>query len=175
MVIKPRNIDNYAGDFEFGQGDEVLGIFAHLDVVPAGSGWDTDPYEPVIKDGKLYARGSSDDKGPTMACYYALKIIKELELPVSKRVRFIVGTDEESGWGDMDYYFAHNGLKDPDFGFSPDAEFPIINGEKGNITTYLSILKVKMMENLVLCLLMVVCVKIWFLNLQVQISLDLSL
>ena len=136
-VYKTRNIDNYAGDFEFGQGDEVLGIFAHLDVVPAGSGWDTDPYEPVIKDGKLYARGSSDDKGPTMACYYALKIIKELELPVSKRVRFIVGTDEESGWGDMEYYFAHNGLKDPDFGFSPDAEFPIINGEKGNITAYL--------------------------------------
>lgn len=134
---KTRNIDNYAGDFEFGQGDEVLGIFAHLDVVPAGSGWDTDPYEPVIKDGKLYARGSSDDKGPTMACYYALKIIKELNLPVSKRVRFIVGTDEESGWDDMAYYFAHNGLKDPDFGFSPDAEFPIINGEKGNITTYL--------------------------------------
>ncbi|EHJ57185.1 dipeptidase PepV [Streptococcus urinalis FB127-CNA-2] len=132
-----RNIENYAGDFEFGQGDEVLGIFGHLDVVPAGSGWDTDPYEPVIKDNKIYARGSSDDKGPTLACYYALKIIKELELPVSKKVRFIVGTDEESGWGDMDYYFAHNGLKDPDFGFSPDAEFPIINGEKGNITEYL--------------------------------------
>lgn len=53
---KTRNIDNYAGDFEFGEGDEVLGIFAHLDVVPAGSGWDTDPYEPVIKDGRLYAR-----------------------------------------------------------------------------------------------------------------------
>ncbi|MBM7637104.1 dipeptidase PepV [Streptococcus saliviloxodontae] len=134
---KTRNIDNYAGDFEFGEGDEVLGIFAHLDVVPAGSGWDTDPYEPVIKDGKLYARGSSDDKGPTMAAYYALKIIKELGLPTSKKVRFIVGTDEESGWGDMDYYFAHNGLKDPDFGFAPDAEFPIINGEKGNITEYL--------------------------------------
>lgn len=134
---KTRNIDNYAGDFEFGDGEEVLGIFAHLDVVPAGSGWDTNPYEPIIKDGKLYARGSSDDKGPTMACYYALKIIKELGLPISKKVRFIVGTDEESGWGDMVYYFAHNGLKNPDFGFSPDAEFPIINGEKGNITEYL--------------------------------------
>ncbi|MBA2796756.1 dipeptidase PepV [Streptococcus porcinus] len=134
---KTRNIDNYAGDFEFGEGEEVLGIFGHLDVVPAGSGWDTDPYEPVIKDDRIYARGSSDDKGPTLACYYALKIIKELGLPVSKKVRFVVGTDEESGWGDMDYYFAHNGLKDPDFGFSPDAEFPIINGEKGNITEYL--------------------------------------
>ncbi|MFA9413227.1 dipeptidase PepV [Streptococcus sp. E29BA] len=131
------NIDNYAGHFEFGEGDEVLGIFGHLDVVPAGSGWDTDPYTPVIKDGRLYARGSSDDKGPTMACYYGLKIIKELGLPTSKKVRFIVGTDEESGWADMDYYFEHVGLPLPDFGFSPDAEFPIINGEKGNITAYL--------------------------------------
>ncbi|MBP2622447.1 dipeptidase PepV [Streptococcus oricebi] len=131
------NVDNYAGHFTFGQGEEELGIFAHMDVVPAGSGWDTDPYSPVIKDGKLYARGSSDDKGPTMACYYGLKIIKELGLPVSKRVRFVVGTDEESGWGDMDYYFEHVGLKKPDFGFSPDAEFPIINGEKGNVTEYL--------------------------------------
>lgn len=131
------NVDNYAGHFEFGEGDEVLGIFGHLDVVPAGSGWNTDPYTPVIKDGRLYARGSSDDKGPTMACYYGLKIIKELGLPTSKKVRFIVGTDEESGWADMDYYFEHVGLPLPDFGFSPDAEFPIINGEKGNITAYL--------------------------------------
>lgn len=134
---KTKNVDNYAGHFEFGEGDEVLGIFAHMDVVPAGSGWDTDPYTPTIKDGKLYARGASDDKGPTTACYYGLKIIKELGLPVSKKVRFIVGTDEESGWGDMEYYFEHVGLKKPDFGFSPDAEFPIINGEKGNITEYL--------------------------------------
>lgn len=134
---KTKNVDNYAGHFTFGQGEEELGIFAHLDVVPAGSGWHTDPYKPEIIDGKLYARGSSDDKGPTVACYYGLKIIKDLGLPVSKRVRFVVGTDEESGWADMDYYFAHVGLPKPDFGFSPDAEFPIINGEKGNITEYL--------------------------------------
>lgn len=132
-----KNVDNYAGHFTFGQGEEELGIFAHMDVVPAGSGWNTDPYKPEIIDGKLYARGASDDKGPTMACYYGLKIIKELGLPVSKRVRFVVGTDEESGWADMDYYFANVGLPEPDFGFSPDAEFPIINGEKGNITEYL--------------------------------------
>lgn len=127
-----KNVDNYAGNIDYGDGDETLGIFAHLDVVPAGDGWDTDPYEPVIKDGKLYARGSSDDKGPTMAAYYAVKIIKELGLPVSKKIRLIVGTDEESGWGDMDYYFEHE--PKPDFGFSPDAYFPIINGEKGNVT-----------------------------------------
>ncbi|HHS7764550.1 TPA: Sapep family Mn(2+)-dependent dipeptidase [Streptococcus pneumoniae] len=70
-----KNVDNYAGHFEFGDGEEVLGIFAHMDVVPAGSGWDTDPYTPTIKDGRLYARGASDDKGPTTACYYGLKII----------------------------------------------------------------------------------------------------
>ena len=89
-----KNVDNYAGHFTFGEGEEELGIFAHMDVVPAGSGWKTDPYKPEIIDGKLYARGSSDDKGPTMACYYGLKIIKDLGLPVSKRVRFVVGTDE---------------------------------------------------------------------------------
>ena len=69
-----------------------------------------------------------------------VEIIKELGLPTSKKVRFIVGTDEESGWADMDYYFEHVGLAKPDFGFSPDAEFPIINGEKGNITEYLTLL-----------------------------------
>ncbi|GBG96374.1 dipeptidase PepV [Lactococcus termiticola] len=133
---KTSNFDNYAGHFEFGEGDEVLGIIGHLDVVPAADqeGWNTNPYEPVIKDGNLYARGASDDKGPTIACYYGLKIIKELGLPLSKKIRFIVGTDEESGWGDMDYYFEHCDLPLPDFGFSPDAEFPIINGEKGNVS-----------------------------------------
>jgi len=131
-----KNVDNYAGHIEYGDGDETLGIFGHMDVVPAGDGWETDPYEPVIKDGKIYARGASDDKGPSMAAYYALKIIKDLELPLTKKIRFVVGSDEESGWGDMDYYFKHETA--PDFGFSPDAEFPIINGEKGNVTIRLT-------------------------------------
>ena len=93
-------------------------------------------YEPVIKDGKLYARGSSDDKGPTMACYYALKIIKEPELQylrVCVSLLVLMKNLVEAIW----IITAHNGLKDPDFGFSPDAEFPIINGEKGNIIAYL--------------------------------------
>lgn len=126
------NVDNYAGHIDFGEGDQTLGIFAHMDVVPAGDGWDTNPYEPVIKDGKIYARGSSDDKGPAMAAYYAMRMIKDLQLPLSKKIRFVVGSDEESGWGDMEYYFQH--AEKPDFGFSPDAEFPIINGEKGNVS-----------------------------------------
>lgn len=129
-----KNIENVAGHIEYGEGDETLGVLAHVDVVPTGDGWDTDPFEPVIKDGKLYARGSSDDKGPAIAAYYALKIIKDLGLPVSKKVRYIIGTDEESGWYCMDRYQANE--KMPDFGFSPDAQFPIINGEKG-IATFL--------------------------------------
>ena len=92
-----KNVDNLAGHIEFGEGDETLGIFGHVDVVPVGTGWDTDPFEPIIKEGRLYGRGSSDDKGPSMAAYYGMKIIKELGLPVSKKVRFIIGTDEESG------------------------------------------------------------------------------
>lgn len=129
--FKTKNVDNLAGYMEYGEGDEMLGIIGHVDVVPVGQGWDTDPFEPVIKDNRIYARGSSDDKGPMMAAYYALKIIKDLNLPVSKRVRFIFGTDEETGWTGMNHYLEVE--ETPDFGFSPDAEFPIINGEKGNM------------------------------------------
>lgn len=136
-----KNYDNYAGHFEYENGAdkdaEVLAIIGHLDVVPAGSGWDSNPFEPEIRNGNLYARGASDDKGPTVACYYALNILKELNVPLSKKIRFIVGTNEETGWADMDYYFEKCELPLPDFGFSPDAMFPIINGEKGNITEYL--------------------------------------
>ncbi|MFD1465641.1 dipeptidase PepV [Lapidilactobacillus mulanensis] len=127
--FKTKNVENVAGRIEFGAGDETLGILAHVDEVPAGSGWDTDPFEPQVIDGKLYARGSADDKGPMMAAYYALKIIKELNLPVSKQVHFILGTDEESEWAGITRYLEVEPT--PDFGFSPDAEFPIINGEKG--------------------------------------------
>ncbi|MGY3767121.1 dipeptidase PepV [Vagococcus vulneris] len=130
-----KNVDNYAGHIEYGSGDETLGVIGHVDVVPVGPGWNSDPFKPEIRDNKIYARGASDDKGPMMAAYYALRIIKELNLPVSKRTRFIIGTDEESEWKCLDYYLEHEDV--PDFGFSPDAEFPIINGEKGNATVNL--------------------------------------
>ncbi|MGY3778056.1 dipeptidase PepV [Isobaculum melis] len=134
--FETKNIDNLAGHAVYGEGAETMGVFAHVDVVPVGSGWDTNPFEPIIKEGKLYARGSSDDKGPGIAGYYAIKMIKELGLPISKQVKFIVGTDEESGWKCMDRYLEVE--PKPDFGFSPDAEFPIINGEKGILTVHLS-------------------------------------
>ncbi|WP_261806700.1 dipeptidase PepV [Lapidilactobacillus luobeiensis] len=124
-----KNVENVAGRVQYGAGQEIFGLLGHMDVVPAGPGWQTNPYQPVIKDGNLIARGSSDDKGPAMAAYYALKIIKELGLPVAKQIHYIFGTDEESEWVGIDRYLEVEPT--PDFGFSPDAEFPIINGEKG--------------------------------------------
>lgn len=122
----------WAGRIEIGQGEQLLGILGHVDVVPVGTGWDTDPFEPVIIDNKIFARGSSDDKGPTVAAYFAIKILRELGIEFNQRIHLIIGTDEESGWQCMDYYFANAEM--PDFGFSPDAVFPIINGEKGNVS-----------------------------------------
>ncbi|GCF95585.1 dipeptidase PepV [Enterococcus florum] len=124
-----KNIENVAGHIEYGDGEEMFGLLGHVDVVPVDDNWDTDPFEPVIKDGKLYARGSADDKGPSIAAYYAMKIIKELELPISKKIRFIFGTDEESEWVGIHRYMEVEEM--PKVGFSPDANFPIINGEKG--------------------------------------------
>jgi succinyl-diaminopimelate desuccinylase len=124
-----KNVGNLAGHLEFGKGEELLGILCHVDVVPEGDGWTSDPFGAEIRDGKIFARGALDDKGPTMAAYYAMKIVKELGLDLKKRVRMIIGTDEESNWRCVDYYFEHEEM--PTLGFAPDADFPIINAEKG--------------------------------------------
>ncbi|WP_413308155.1 dipeptidase PepV [Bacillus sp. 1P10SD] len=125
----PKNVGNLAGHLEFGSGEALLGILCHVDVVPEGDGWTSDPFGAEIRDGKIFARGALDDKGPTMAAYYAMKIVKELGLPLGKRVRMIIGTDEESNWRCVDHYFKHEEM--PALGFAPDADFPIINAEKG--------------------------------------------
>ncbi|OTW78462.1 dipeptidase PepV [Bacillus thuringiensis serovar cameroun] len=124
-----KNLEGYAGHLEMGQGEELLGILCHVDVVPEGDGWTTPAYSADIREGKIFARGAIDDKGPTMAAYYAMKIVKELGLPLSKRVRMILGTDEESNWKCVDNYFKNEEM--PTIGFAPDADFPIINAEKG--------------------------------------------
>jgi succinyl-diaminopimelate desuccinylase len=124
-----KNVGNLAGYIEFGNGDESVGILCHLDVVPEGDGWRSDPFAAEIRDGKIFARGAIDDKGPTMAAYYAMKIVKDLKLPLNKRVRMILGTDEESDWRCVEHYFKHEEM--PTLGFAPDADFPIIFAEKG--------------------------------------------
>jgi len=126
-----KNINNYAAHIEYGSGKDILGVLCHLDVVPTGdeSKWTNHPFNPVIKDGKIYARGSSDDKGPTMAAYFAVKFLKELGHEPNKRVRIILGTDEETGWRGINEYFKTEEM--PEIGFAPDANFPLIYGEKG--------------------------------------------
>ncbi len=124
-----KNVGNLAGHLEFGEGEEIVGVLCHVDVVPEGDGWTSDPFDAEIRDGKIFARGAIDDKGPTMAAYYAMKIVKEMELPLSKRVRMIIGTDEESDWRCVEHYFKHEEM--PSMGFAPDADFPIIYAEKG--------------------------------------------
>ncbi|MBR5267817.1 MAG: dipeptidase PepV [Lachnospiraceae bacterium] len=126
------NYDNYVGTIDLNDKEKQLDILAHLDIVPGGEGWTvTTPFEPVIKDGKLYGRGTSDDKGPAMTALYAMKAIKELGIPVKKNVRLILGTDEECGSSDIRYYYKKE--KEAPMSFSPDAEFPVINLEKGSI------------------------------------------
>ncbi|MFS8185209.1 dipeptidase PepV [Rossellomorea marisflavi] len=125
----PKNVGNLAGHLEFGEGEDLLGILCHVDVVPEGDGWSVDPFGGEIKDGKIFARGAIDDKGPTMAAYYAMKIVKELGVPFNKRIRMIIGTDEESDWRCVDHYFENEEM--PTMGFAPDADFPIIYAEKG--------------------------------------------
>ena len=125
----PKNVDHLAGHLEFGEGKDLLGILCHVDVVPEGEGWTYPPFGAEIHDGKIYARGALDDKGPTMAAYYAMKIVKELGLPLNKRVRMIIGTDEESDWRCVERYFETEEM--PTMAFAPDADFPIIHAEKG--------------------------------------------
>ncbi|HSJ36691.1 MAG TPA: dipeptidase PepV [Planococcus sp. (in: firmicutes)] len=124
-----KNVDNIAGHLEIGQGDELLGILGHVDVVPTGEGWTKDPFGGIIEDGKLFGRGAIDDKGPTIAAWTALNMVKDAGYEFNKRVRLIIGTDEESGFRCVENYFQKEEM--PTMAFAPDADFPIINAEKG--------------------------------------------
>lgn len=131
MGFKTKNVDGYAGYAELGDSGDQVGILAHLDVVPAAGDWIVPPFAGNILENKLYGRGSVDDKGPGMACLYAMKAIKESGLPFSKRARLIWGTDEETLARGIYYYLDKE--ENPLYGFSPDAEFPIVHAEKGTI------------------------------------------
>jgi succinyl-diaminopimelate desuccinylase len=126
-------LDGQVGVIETGQGDEVLGILSHVDVVGPGDTekWKTPPFEPVMKDGKIFGRGTLDDKGAIIACLYALKAVSDLGQPLKKKVQIILGTQEEVEWTDMEAYVKQFPL--PDYGFTPDGEFPLCNIEKGGI------------------------------------------
>jgi succinyl-diaminopimelate desuccinylase len=129
LGFETKNIDGYAGHVEYGKGSGIAAVLVHLDVVPAGDGWTWPPYEATLSEGKIYGRGTADNKGPAVAALFSLKALKDSGIVPDKRIRIIFGTNEESGMGDMEYYFSKEPL--PDLGFSPDAGYPIYNREKG--------------------------------------------
>ena len=124
------NDEGYAGRVTLkGTSNESIAVLGHLDVVPVDTGWTYPPFSAEIFDNKMYGRGTMDDKGPTVASYIAMKILKEQGIKLTKNVELILGTDEETGWRGLAHYKERYSL--PEVGFSPDADWPLINGEKG--------------------------------------------
>ncbi|MDR0840860.1 MAG: Sapep family Mn(2+)-dependent dipeptidase [Christensenellaceae bacterium] len=128
LGLATKNLEGYIGYAECGQGKEQLGILAHLDVVGTGAGWVYPPFSATVAEGKLFGRGAMDDKGPAVAALYALAAVQASGLPFTRRVRILLGCDEESGWGCMRHYAQVERM--PDLAFSPDADYPLVSGEK---------------------------------------------
>ncbi|ANE42038.1 dipeptidase [Fervidobacterium sp. SC_NGM5_O18] len=138
LGFKSVNIDNYAGHVEYGEGGKIYAVLGHLDVVPEGDieRWTSNPFELVIRDGKMYGRGVSDDKGPSIGALFALKIASELVDKPKNRVRIIFGTNEENGSQCLKYYFTKEPY--PDAAVTPDGDFPAVFAEKGIVTYSIS-------------------------------------
>ncbi len=136
LGFKTKNYDNYAATAEIGEGEKLIGIVGHMDVVPVGDGWTYDPFAGEVHDGCIYGRGSMDDKGPSVAALYAMKIVQDMGVPINKRIRFLFGSNEETGMMGVRHYKEIEGGFD--YGFTPDAEFPAIFGEKGGANAYFS-------------------------------------
>jgi succinyl-diaminopimelate desuccinylase len=131
-----KNVDGYAAHVEYGQCSEYVYAFGHCDVVPVGDGWYQDPFKLLKIGDKLIGRGVTDDKGPALAAYLALKLLKDNNIPLKRRVRVVVGGNEENGFKCIRHYFKNEPA--PAFGFVPDAKFPVINGEMGAVTINIS-------------------------------------
>lgn len=127
------NYDNYACEIEFGDGEETLAILGHVDVVPEGENWTYPPYAGEIIDGRIYGRGTLDDKGPSVICLYAMKTIMDSKLPLKRKVRMILGANEESGSKCLKHYFGVLKRPQPTLAFTPDSSFPVTFAEKGII------------------------------------------
>lgn len=119
----------YAGWAEYGERGPLIGMLGHLDVVPAGEGWSSDPFRLTAENGRLYGRGVSDDKGPVVACLHALKKLKDENADLGCRVRLIVGCNEETGSECIKHYVRH--CEVPVASFTPDSDFPVVASEKG--------------------------------------------
>ena len=136
--FKTTNYDNYVITADFSDKEKQLDILAHLDVVPASPiDWSiTQPFEPVVIGDRIYGRGTADDKGPAIAALYAMRAIKESGIDLPKSVRLILGSDEECGSGDLEYYYKIE--EEAPMTFTPDAGYPVINIEKGRLAKVFS-------------------------------------
>ncbi len=137
--------DNYCTEIGYGKGDKLIALYAHADVVPVSGEWKYDPFSATIEDNKMYGRGTSDDKGPAMAAFYALKALKENNLIDGYRVTLVIGGNEESGSRCLEHYFHTLHKPYPTYGFTPDGDFPLIYGEKG-ISNYVQKVKLNLPE-----------------------------
>jgi len=132
LGLQTKNYDYYVGTADHGPDERALDILAHLDVVPASDKWSvTQPYVPLVKDGCIYGRGTSDNKGAAIAAMFAIKAVKDLGIPLKKGVRLLFGTDEETGFRDINYYYEREAQAT--YTIAPDAKFPIVNVEKGTM------------------------------------------
>ncbi len=129
LGLKAWDVDGYCGVVEYGEGEELLGILAHLDVVPEGEGWSVPPYSATERDGRIIGRGTLDDKSPALSAIYALAAIKEKGYKMKRRVRVSLGCDEEIGSLGVEHYLKVEGQ--PTLAFTPDAEYPAVNSEMG--------------------------------------------
>lgn len=137
LGFKTKNIDGYIGYAQYGEGEDYVGVFGHLDVVPVEDGWINPPFSGHIENGKIYSRGVLDNKGPIMSALYALYAIKESGLKLTKPVRIVFGTDEETGFEDLKYYLTKE--KPPIMGFTPDCKYPVVYGERGRAKVEVSV------------------------------------
>jgi succinyl-diaminopimelate desuccinylase len=134
--MRTKDLEGYAGWAEFGSGEKLIMILGHLDVVPVGPGWKHEPFGAEIADGYVYARGATDDKGPTMAAFYAAKAVMDVCPDLNARVRLVFGCDEESGFKCIERY--NQSEEAPTYGIAPDAMWPCVHAEKGICTVEVS-------------------------------------
>ena len=132
LGFKTVNLDNYCGYAEMGEGEDIIGIAGHLDIVPVGGDWTYDPFKLTRKGDYVYGRGTTDDKGPVIEALYAMKLLRDSGVKLNKRVRLIMGCNEETGSKCMEHY--NEVEEELSCGFTPDANFPCIHGEKGHMS-----------------------------------------
>lgn len=129
MGFAVKNINGYCGYAEYGEGELYVGIMTHVDTCPEGEFWAVPPFEGRIINNRIYGRGSMDNKGPLMAALYGLKAVKDSGKKLNKKIRMIIGTDEERYYHDIEHYLSRE--KPPIAGFTLDGQFPVVFAEKG--------------------------------------------